>query len=355
MSKLFDEAKVGGLGLANRMVMSPMTRNRADRSGTPTDLMAEYYAQRAGAGLIVTEGTQPSAIGQGYVTTPGLHTDEQVEGWRKVTDAVHAKGGRIFIQIMHTGRVGHPSLHDGESQVAPSPVPFEGKVFTYEGERDIETPRELTTAEVEQTVRDFAEAARNAVRAGADGVELHGANGYLLQQFLSTNTNQRTDAYGGSVENRIRFVVEVTKAAVEVIGADKVGLRISPGNGFNGIAETDTHETYTALVRALAPLNLAYLHIVESAGREFTRHLRALWPTAVIISPQNGGAPTGKEHAEEALAQGATDLVAFGRHYLANPDLHDRFRVGAALNEADAATFYGGDHRGYTDYPVHTA
>ncbi|MCO1576593.1 alkene reductase [Crossiella sp. SN42] len=354
MSILFEETKVGGLGLANRIVMSPMTRNRADRAGVPTDLMVTYYAQRAGAGLIVTEGTQPSAIGQGYVTTPGLHTEEQVAGWRRVTDAVHDKGGRVFVQLMHTGRVGHPALHDGEPQVAPSPVLLEGQTYTYEGLLDNEPPRELTTAEIEQTIRDFAEAARNAIRAGADGVELHGANGYLIHQFLAGNTNQRTDKYGGSVDNRIRFAVEVTTAVAEAIGPERVGLRISPANTFNGTAETDTEELYPALLREIASLNLAYLHIVESAGREFTQKLRAQWPGVVILSPVNGGLPTGKEHGEQAIADGAGDLVAFGRQFLANPDLPERFRTGAELNEADPATFYGGDHRGYTDYPALT-
>lgn len=357
MSILFDEAKIGGLGLANRIVMSPMTRNRADRDGVPTDLMATYYAQRASAGLIVTEGTQPSAIGQGYVTTPGLHTEEQVAGWRKVTDAVHAEGGRIFIQIMHTGRIGHSALHGGERQVAPSEVLHEGHTYTYDGPLDNETPRELTTAEVEQTVRDFVEAARNAIRAGADGVELHGANGYLIQQFLASNTNLRTDRYGGSVANRIRFAVEVVTEVAKAIGPERVGLRVSPGNTFNGIAETeaDTAELYPALLREIAPLGLAYLHIVESAGREYTRKLRALWPSAVILSPVNDGDPTGKEHGEQAITEGASDLIAFGRNFLANPDLPHRFRTGAALNEADPATFYGGDHRGYIDYPALTS
>ncbi|MCK2242560.1 MULTISPECIES: alkene reductase [unclassified Crossiella] len=355
MSTLFDEAKIGGLGLANRIVLSPMTRNRADRDGVPTDLMATYYAQRAGAGLIVTEGTQPSAIGQGYVTTPGLHTDEQVAGWRKVTDAVHAEGGRIFIQIMHTGRIGHSSLHDGELQVAPSPVLAEGQTFTYEGLVDNETPRELTTAEVEQTVAEYVQAARNAIRAGADGVELHGANGYLIHQFLASGSNQRADKYGGSVANRIRFAVEVATEVAKAIGPERVGLRISPANTFNGISETETEELYPALLREIAPLGLAYLHIVESAGREFTRTLRAQWPGVVILSPNNDGAPTGKEHGEQAIADGACDLVAFGRQFLANPDLPARFRAGADLNEADPATFYGGDHRGYTDYPALTA
>ncbi|MBI0296781.1 alkene reductase [Streptomyces sp. PRKS01-29] len=355
MSKAFEAYELRGKRLANRLVMAPMTRSRAYGPGqSPTPLMADYYAQRASAGLIVTEGVQPSRVGQGYPDTPGIHTAEQVTAWRNVTDTVHAQGGVIYLQIMHTGRVGHPAL-TGLQPVGPSAVKAAGQVYTHEGPKDFVTPHELSDDEVRATIVDFADAASKAVEAGFDGVELHGANGYLINQFLAPNSNQRTDAWGGSPEKRIRFAVETAKAVAEAIGADKVGFRISPGNSFNDIDEsdaTDTEATYTALVEALAPLNLAYLHQMEAPGvRDLTLRLRKAWPSAFILNPFTGQEPTGPTGLE-LVENGTADLLAYGQLFLANPDLPARLAKGGPFNTPDAATFYGGDEKGFTDYPT---
>ena len=354
MSTAFDSYDLSGAQLANRIVMAPMTRSRAHGPGaSPTELMANYYAQRASAGLIVTEGIQPSVVGQGYPDTPGLHSDEQIAAWREVTEAVHREGGVIFAQLMHTGRIGHPSLlPDGQVPVGPSAVAAKGQAFTLQGPKDFVTPKELTEAEIARTISDFAAAARNAVAAGFDGVELHGANGYLIHQFLAPGSNQRTDAWGGSVDGRIRFAVEVVTAVAEAIGPDRVGLRVSPGNPFNDIAEDDLQETYGALVARLAPLGLAYLHVMEAPDqRDLTRRLRKDWPGAFALNPFTGTDPTGHE-ALELIEDGTADLIAFGALFLANPDLPARLATGGPYNTPDRATFYGGDHRGYTDYPA---
>jgi N-ethylmaleimide reductase len=354
MATAFDPYDLGGKPLANRIVMAPMTRSRAYGPGaTPTDLMATYYAQRAGAGLIVTEGTQPSVVGQGYPDTPGLHSTEQVAAWRKVTDAVHDEGGVIFAQLMHTGRIGHPSLlPDALLPVAPSAVTPQGQVFTHKGPKDFVTPKELTEAEIARTVDDFATAARNAVAAGFDGVEIHGANGYLVHQFLAPNANRRTDAWGGSVDGRIRFAVEVATAVAQAIGGEKVGFRISPGNPYNDIAEDDLQETYGALVARLAPLGLAYLHQLEAPGvRDLVLRLRKDWPGTFILNPFTGTDPTGPDELG-LVEDGTADLIAYGALYLANPDLPARLAAGGPFNAPDRATSFGGDHRGYTDYPA---
>ncbi|WP_433171425.1 alkene reductase [Actinoallomurus sp. CA-150999] len=350
MSTAFESYDLSGTNLSNRIVMAPMTRSRAYGPGqSATELMAEYYAQRASAGLIVTEGTQPSVIGQGYPDTPGIHSAEQVAAWRKVTDAVHAKGGVIFLQLMHTGRVGHPSLM-GLTPVGPSPVTAKGQVYTPDGLQDFVTPKELTEAEILDTVADYVTAARNAVAAGFDGVELHGANGYLIHQFLAPNANQRTDAWGGSPQARIRFAVETAKAVADAIGADKTGFRISPANPYNDIA--DVEATYTALVDALAPLNLAYLHQMEAPGvRDLTLRLRKGWPTTFILNPFTGMEPTGPEELK-LIEDGTADLLAYGGLFLANPDLPTRLKQGGPFNNPDRATSFGGDHRGFTDYPT---
>jgi N-ethylmaleimide reductase len=317
--------------------------------------MATYYAQRAGAGLIVTEGIQPSAVGQGYPDTPGLHTAGQVAAWRTVTDAVHREGGVIFAQLMHTGRIGHPSLlPDGLVPVGPSAVAAQGRVFTHEGPKDYVTPKELSEAEIRETIADFAAAARNAVAAGFDGVEVHGANGYLVHQFLAPNTNRRTDGWGGDVEGRIRFAVEVTTAVAEAVGGDRVGLRISPGNPYNDIAEEQPGEVYEALLERLAGLDLAYLHLMEGQDRDLTGRLRKAWPGTFVLNPFTYPEVTGPE-ALKLVEDGAADMIAFGALFLANPDLPARLAVGGPFNTPDAATFYGGDHRGYTDYPTLTA
>ncbi|MER7830846.1 alkene reductase [Streptomyces sp. NPDC095602] len=351
---LFEPVRLGRMELANRMVMAPMTRSRADQAGVPTPSMATYYAQRASAGLILTEGTQPSLLGQGHPATPGIYTDAQVAGWRSVTDAVHRAGGRIFNQIQHSGRVSHPSVH-GLTPVAPSAVRADGQIFTPQGPQGYVEPRALTTSEVEEVVAEFARAAGRAIEAGFDGVELHGAMGFLLHQFLAANTNQRSDAYGGSVQGRIRFVVEVVEAVAAAIGADRVGLRISPAKPINDIAEGDTLELYAALLAALAPLGLAHLHLVAAAEEEVNDKIRAAWPGALIVNPLNSfpQAPEdgGRGNAEEWLRRGA-DLIAFGRGFLANPDLPARFRTGAPLNALNPEGLYGGGDAGYIDYPV---
>ncbi|GAA2128428.1 alkene reductase [Actinomadura napierensis] len=355
MEELFEQLSAGKLELANRLVMAPMTRSRAVHDGKVTALQAEYYAQRAGAGLIITEGTQPSVRGQGYVWTPGLHSDEQVEAWRAVTDAVHAEGSVIFAQLMHTGRVGHPSLYpDGGLPIGPSPIPTGEQMWAPEGMLDHSEPREMTLDDVAEAVDGFAAAARNAIAAGFDGVELHGANGYLIHQFLTDGSNKRTDAYGGTIENRIRFGVEVAKAVAAAIGPERVGFRVSPGSNANGVSESDTDELYAALMEALAPLRLAYLHVLELGDRERTRRVRAAWPGTLILNPHPTpeSFPAKPEYGVDALREGVADAVAFAEMWLANPDLPARIKTGGPYNEADRATFYGGDHRGYTDYPA---
>ncbi|MBT2504381.1 alkene reductase [Streptomyces sp. ISL-98] len=353
MTTAFDPIDLSGTPLANRIAMAPMTRSRAAEGGVPTELTVEYYVQRASAGLIVTEGIQPSVVGQGYPFTPGLHSQEQTAGWRKVTDAVHAAGGRIYAQLMHAGRIGHPSLlPDGLTSVAPSAVTPAGQLYTGDGMKDFVAPRELTAAGIRETIADFAAAARNAIDAGFDGIELHGANGYLIQQFLSTSTNLRTDEWGGSVENRIRFAVEVTKAVAEAIGADRTGLRISPANPYNDMAETDTEAVYPALVEALEPLGLAYLHAVEVSPeqRELLLALRAKFSGTFILNPATEG-PT--DHGSLPLVEeGVADVIAYGALFLANPDLPARLRTEGPYNTPDQASFFGGDHKGYTDYPA---
>ncbi|MFE3551336.1 alkene reductase [Streptomyces kronopolitis] len=353
MTTAFDPITLGAGNLANRLVMAPMTRSRAYGPGAePTELMATYYAQRAGAGLIVTEGIQPSVVGQGYPDTPGLHSAGQVRAWRTVTDAVHHEGGAIFAQLMHTGRIGHPSLlPDGLEPVGPSAVTAKGQVFTHEGPKEYVTPKELTEAEIRQTIADFAAAARNAIEAGFDGVELHGANGYLIHQFLAPNTNLRTDAWGGDTEGRIRFAVEVTAAVSEAIGADRVGLRISPGNQYNDIAEDNPDEVYLALLERLAGLDLAYLHLMEGPNRDLTPRLRKAWAGTFVLNPFTYPDVTGPD-ALGLIEDGSADMVAFGSLFLANPDLPRRLASGGPFNAADKATFYGGDHHGYTDYPA---
>ncbi|WNE94099.1 alkene reductase [Streptomyces luomodiensis] len=349
LDALWTPTAIGDIALPHRLAMAPMTRDRSTPEGVPTGLNAEYYAQRASHALIVTEGTQPSADGQGYLLTPGIHTEEQIAGWRKVTDAVHAAGGRIVIQLMHTGRIAHPdNTPHGRQPVAPSAIRPAGTMFTASGPQSMPQPRELTTGEVAATVEDFRRAAAAAVEAGADGVEIHGASGYLVHQFLSTNANRRTDRYGGSVEGRIRFALEVATAVAEEIGAGRTGIRISPANPYNDIEEDDTHELYPALVRALAPLNLAYLHVVHAGDEELLDTLRTLWPTALLVN--RAGADLAARAAD--IAEGRADVVTVGAQALANPDLVERIRSGAPLNTPDPTTFYGGGAAGYTDYPT---
>ncbi|MFC3996668.1 alkene reductase [Nocardiopsis sediminis] len=352
MSIAFEPVRLGDLTLNNRIVMAPMTRSRAGEGNAPTDLTATYYAQRASAGLIISEAVQPSAGGQGYISTPGLHSDAQVEAWRVVTEKVHAEGGAIVAQLMHSGRIGHPDLlPDGLVPVAPSPVKADATTFTAEGPKDSVVPRELTTAEVEQTIADFAAAARNAIAAGFDGVELHGANGYLIHQFLSDNVNLRTDRFGGSIEGRTRFAAEVTAAVADSIGPRRLGLRISPAHPLVGLTEADPEALYADLVARL-PRELAYLHVMETGRRDLTRLVREAWNGPLILNPHAEFPSAAGPDSLDVLGEGLADAVAFGSLFLANPDLPRRLREGGPFNEADRATFYGGDHRGYTDYPA---
>ncbi|MEE1941727.1 alkene reductase [Streptomyces sp. TRM 70361] len=353
MPSLFSSYRLGELTLPNRVVMAPMSRARAAAGGLATPSMAAYYAQRATAGLIVTEGVQPSLVGQSNPGTPGLHTDEQVAAWRPVTAAVHANGGRIFAQLMHGGRVSHPDT-TGTQPVGPSAVPATGEVFTPTGPRPAPVPRALATAEVPEHALSYARAARRAVDAGFDGVELHGANGYLISQFLSSNANLRTDRYGGSVANRIRFAVEATAATVEAVGGDRTGIRLSPGGTFWGVAERDVTELYTALLTELARLRPAYVHLEATADEEVLVALRRAWPGTLVMNPvfPMGPKQTGRDDADRWLGLGA-DLISFGRAFIANPDLVERLRAGLPVAPVDEATYYQGGDAGYLTYPAY--
>ncbi|MFE6360865.1 alkene reductase [Streptomyces sp. NPDC057806] len=351
MTNFLEPAALGRLPLANRLVMAPMTRNRAAADGTPTDLMAEYYAQRAGAGLIIAEAATPNAIGRTYPDIAAIHTPEHVAGWRRVTDAVREAGGRMFLQIQHGGRIGHPAT-SGHTPLAPSPVPLPDTIFTPDGHRPAVVPKEMTADDIRATVADFAAAARRAVEAGFEGVEVHSANGYLLHQFLAANTNRRTDAYG---EDRTRFTVEVVEAVAAAIGPERVGVRLSPGLTVNGIEEGDTERLYPALVAALRPLGLAYLHLVHAdPGAPLFRRIRASWPGTLIANPVLTELTTeAVDSAAHRLLDAGADLVALGRPFLANPDLVTRLRLGAPLNEIrDRYLMYVGGATGYTDYPA---
>jgi len=348
-SPLFQPLSLGPLKLRNRMVMAPMTRSRADAEGRPTELVAQYYAQRAGAGLIVTEGVYPSAMGKGYVRTPGMHTDAQEQAWRQVTEAVHARGGAMFMQLMHTGRVAHPSLlPQGAQPVAPSAVRAAGQAWTDSGPQDLVLPRELTQTEVAEVVLEYGQAAARARAAGFDGVELHAASGYLPEQFLSSQTNLRRDGYGGTPLQRSRFIMEVLKAMLAGAGAGRVGIKISPEMNFNDIADATPVETYTTLVRQLATLPLAYLHVATfNPPTDYHALLRPLFP-----GPYLAGGGLTQERADALLAAGAIDAAVFGAPFVANPDLPERFLRGAALTAADRNTFYSPGAAGYTDYPA---
>lgn len=352
--KAFTPLQVGDVTLKNRIVMAPMTRSRAQEPGAlATDLMATYYAQRASAGLIISEGIQPSVVGQGYIFTPGLHSEAQVASWRKVTDEVHGAGGVIYAQLMHAGRIGHKDLHEGgQMPLAPSAIAFEGEAYTANGPQPMETPVAMTEADIQVTIQDFATAARNAIAAGFDGVEIHAANGYVVHQFLADNTNLRTDEWGGSVAGRIKFAVEVSKAVSAAIGATKTGIRISPANPFNGIAETTTHDTYVALVKELNQLNLAYLHFCENPMQNgLINEIRALWTNPMIVNQFIGDREKGQEDLA-LIDAGVADAVSFGQLFLANPDLPARLKNDGPYNTPNPATFYGGAAEGYTDYPA---
>lgn len=350
---LYTPLTLGELILPNRIVMAPLTRNRAGEGNVPTALNVEYYRQRASAGLIISEASQISPQGLGYPATPGIHSDEQISGWRQITDAVHAANGRMFMQLWHVGRISHSSMQpENALPVAPSAIAAAGEAVTYEGMQPFETPRALRGDEIPALVADYVTAAQRARDAGFDGIEIHAANGYLLDEFLRDGTNTRSDAYGGSVENRMRLLDEVITAVATVWPGSRIGVRLSPENQFNDIRDSQPQETFGAVVDMLRGHQLAYLHVVEGDMLNDSRHvdyaeLRRRFGGVYIAN--NGYT---RERAEKALEQGDADLVAFGRLYIANPDLPERFARGETLNEPDPETFYGGGAAGYTDYPA---
>ena len=356
MSLLFSKTSLGPLELQNRLVMAPLTRNRAT-GNVPNELMAQYYAQRASAGLIITEGTSPSPNGLGYARIPGIFSAAQVAGWKRITDAVHAQGAKMFMQLMHCGRVAHAlNLPAGARVLAPSAVAAAGEMFTdAEGMKPNGLPQAMSEADIKAALAEFAQGAKNAVAAGFDGIELHSANGYLLEQFIRPNSNQRTDRYGGAIESRARFVLEVADTAIEAVGRDKVGIRLSPFGVFNDMPVYPAMEAdYTWLARELDARGLAYVHLVDHSPMgappvpdSIKAMFRSLFKGALILS---GGYDVAR--AESDLAAGKCDLIAVGRPFLANPDLAARWKAGAALNEPDFSTFYTPGPKGYTDYPA---
>jgi N-ethylmaleimide reductase len=352
----FEPVELYGLELQNRLVMAPMTRSRA-AGHLPNEMMVTYYAQRASAGLIITEGVSPSPNGLGYARIPGLFNEEQIAGWKKVTDAVHEKGGKIFAQLMHTGRVSHPAnMPDGTKIISPSAIPVEGDIWTDTlGMQPYARPKEMTVEEIADTVMEHAQAAKNAISAGFDGIEIHGANGYLVEQFINPHVNTRNDEYGGSINNRLKFVLEVVDAAIEAIGKDKVGIRLSPFNMFNSMpAYQETVETYETLVKQLNDRGILYLHVIESSarkskeGEQLLASMRSTFDGLVIV---NGG--YSRESIEATLDADRADLVALGVPFISNPDLVHRLKHNLPLNPPVPETFYAPDDKGYTDYPFY--
>ena len=346
MTTLFDPLKVGRMQLDNRIIMAPMTRSRANDEGIQPSYAAEYYRQRASAGLIITEATNISPMAKGYIRTPGIYTDTQIESWRPVAEAVHNRGGRVFMQLFHTGRIALPDfLPNNTEPVAPSAVRAKGQNYTDEGMKEFVVPREITSEEIAQTVRDFGTAARNAITAGFDGVELHSASGYLVQQFLTTNVNLRSDEYGGSIRNRTRFLFEVLDAMAGEVGPQKVGVKFSPQILFNDIEENDADELYPYILERLSEKHLAYIHV--SGGADWHSKLRPHYRGVYFA-----GAGFTRETGAELLEKAGADAIVFGVKFLANPDLPERFRRGSQLNDPDQPTFYAPGERGYTDYPT---
>lgn len=353
---LFSPVRIGAVDVTNRIFLAPLTRNRATPDGVPGPFVAEYYAQRASGGLLITEATQISPMGKGYINTPGIHSDAQIARWKEITDGVHALGGKIALQLWHVGRISHSSLLPGHAQpVSASGVRANAQTFIETGLVDTSQPRALSIEEIQATIADYALAARNAIAAGFDLVEVHAANGYLIDQFLRDGSNRRDDEYGGSAENRVRFLREVVAAIVDAIGADRVGVRLSPTGQFNDMADSDPATTFTTAVEALNAFDLAYLHMVEEfPGVEGIENadavlaaVRQTWDGFYVA---NGG--YSAERAAAAVVDGHADAVAIGRDYIANPDLPERIRADAPLNEGDQATYYGGGAEGYTDYPA---
>jgi N-ethylmaleimide reductase len=353
--QLFTPVNLGALALSNRLVMAPLTRMRADANGVPNDLLVEHYRQRATTGLIVTEGTWTSPVSKAYPGQPGIFTQDQIAGWHRVTDAVHAEGGLIVMQLMHGGRVTHPEITGGLTPVAPSAIAIDGETHTPLGKRRFAEPHALEEAELPVVTAEIVQAARNAIGAGFDGVEVHSANGYLLHEFLSPASNVRTDAYGGSPANRARFGIETVTAVAEAVGADRVGIRISPSHNIQDVFETDdaeTKATYDALIDGIAPLGLAYLSVLhrDPAG-ELVQDLRARFGGPLMVN-SGFGVITDRDEAIDAIANGTADVVAVGRQVIANPDLVARWRDDRELNEPNPNTFYGPSAEGYTDYPA---
>ena len=348
MATLFDPLRVGNMELDNRIIMAPMTRSRANDDGVQPPLAAQYYGQRASAGLIITEATNISPMAKGYIRTPGIYTEEQIEAWRPVANAVHARGGKIFLQLFHTGRIALPDfLPNGTQPIAPSAVRAKGQNYTNQGMKEFVTPREITKGEIAQTIRDFASAARNAITAGFDGVELHSASGYIVQQFLATNTNLRSDEYGGSIENRTRFLFGALDAIIEAVGSEQVGVKFSPRMPFNDIEEADAEAVYPYILEQLNGRKLAYVHVADSTAEGWHAKLRPIYQGVYFA-----GAGFTKESGEALLKQGGADGVVYGTKLLANPDLPERFRTNSDLNKPDQSTFYSPGEQGYTDYPL---
>ena len=354
--RLFESVQLGPYLLPNRIVMAPLTRSRATDGDVPSDMAILYYAQRASAGLIIAEATQISPQGKGYVFTPGIYNETQVGAWKKITDAVHAKSGHIFLQLWHVGRISHPSIQpNGELPVAPSAIKPEGQAYTNDGFVPLVTPRALRLDEMAGMVTQYQDAAKYALAAGFDGVEIHAANGYLLDQFLRDKTNQRTDEYGGSIENRVRLLAEVTEAVTAVWGGDRVGLRISPLSKFGDIWDSNPQALFTHVIEKLNAFNLAYLHVIEGdTGGE--REVPGGFDLQLLRSLFNGAYMANNGYdaalADDRLDAGQADLIAFGRPFISNPDLVERMRLSAPLSEADPSTMYGGDAHGYVDYPT---
>lgn len=356
--KLLEPFQLGPYQLKNRMVMAPLTRNRAGEGNVPQAMHVEYYRQRVSAGLIITEATQISPQGQGYPLTPGIHSPEQIAGWQAVNQAVHEQGGVIFQQLWHVGRVSHPSLQpNGALPVAPSAIAPAGDASTFSGPQPFVVPRALTLDEIPSIIADYRQAAKNALEAGFDGVEVHGANGYLLDQFLHDGSNHRTDAYGGPVENRARLLLEVVAAVVEVWGSDRVGVRLSPSGEFGSMADSDLKGLFTYVVQALNPFNLCYLHLVEPRvhgnvdAEDPDMALSTAYFRTIYQGTLMGAGGYNRETGEAVLQAGEADLIAYGRWFISNPDLPQRFALNAPLTPYDRDTFYGGDEHGYTDYP----
>lgn len=359
--KLLEPFIFNDYQLKNRMVMAPLTRNRAGKDRVPTELNNIYYTQRTSAGLLISEATVISERAVGHIDTPGIYSDEQIRGWKRITKSVHRYSSKIFCQLWHTGRSSHPDFHHGEAPLAPSAIKPKGKVMTYGGLKDKVTPKKMSLKEIEETISDYVKAAKNAIEAGFDGVEIHGANGYLIDEFICDGSNLRTDKYGGQLENRLRFPLEVIKAVGEAIGFDKTSIRLSPSGTFNDMYDSDPKNTFGTLAEKLNGHKLAYLHIsrhYNPPGKNYTIPDHYLQTDEILPFFRNiyngvliGSTGFDKQSGEEALKRGDADLIAYGKLFISNPDLPERFKKDAELNDWDSSTFYGGDEKGYIDYP----